>query len=180
MGDGAGAAIVSTENLKCEFLTYHNETFGELYDHLVVDLMPIMHPELKEKAGVQLDMGNFFTVDEWFYKWMEREGKTFASNIIKKALDKVHLTFPDVDKIVIHQVDNTVQRWWMQGGEEIGINRNKWKETWNTRGNIGNVDIAANLVELWEQKEIKHGSIIALFAPGAGGHTPCMIIRWLV
>ncbi|RPJ05814.1 MAG: hypothetical protein EHM36_07790, partial [Deltaproteobacteria bacterium] len=32
MGDGAGAAIVSSQNLKCEFLSYYNRTWGEVYD----------------------------------------------------------------------------------------------------------------------------------------------------
>ena len=33
-GDGAEAGIVSARNLKCEFLSYANRTFGEIYHHL--------------------------------------------------------------------------------------------------------------------------------------------------
>ena len=95
-------------------------------------------------------------------------------------MKEANLTLSDLDMVVIHQPISALFERWIKGGEEIGISRNKWKETWNRHGNIGNVDIAANLVELWQDGEIKKDSILALFAPGAGGHTPCMIIRWLV
>jgi 3-oxoacyl-[acyl-carrier-protein] synthase III len=68
----------------------------------------------------------------------------------------------------------------LKGGEEAGISRDKWKETWNKYGDIGNVDMVPNLEELWQGGKIGKGSVIALFPPGGGGHTPCMIIRWLV
>ncbi len=40
MGDGAGAMIVSTENLKGEFLAYSTRTYGELYEYMV-DLVKV-------------------------------------------------------------------------------------------------------------------------------------------
>jgi len=179
-GDGSGAAIVSSQNLKCEFLSYHNRTVGELYNHMCFSLKPNQNPELTEISGAKTDMGNYLWADDWFFGWQEREGKSYAIDVIEKAVKKANLTLSDVDKVVIHQADYLLYDNWMKGGEERGVSKDKWKETYHKYANIGNVDIAPNLVELWESGEIKNGSILAFFAPGAGGHTPCMIIRWLV
>jgi 3-oxoacyl-[acyl-carrier-protein] synthase-3 len=178
-GDGAGAAIVSSENLKCEFLSYHNRTFGELYDHMYVNLRPVMHPELKEKAGVQSNMGMFVLADEWFFQWAQEKGKRFAVEGIEKALKPLNLGLSDVDMIVIHHPQEFMQEIWIQGGIEAGIPREKWKELYHKIANCGNVDVAAILAELLEKGQIPKDSIIALFPPGLGGHTPCMIVKWL-
>jgi hypothetical protein len=44
---------------------------------------------------------------------------------------------------------------------------------------VGAVDVAATLSELLENDAIPKGAIIAFFAPGAGGHTPTMIVNYL-
>jgi 3-oxoacyl-[acyl-carrier-protein] synthase-3 len=178
-GDGAGAAIVSAENLKCEFLSYHNHTLGELYDHMYMELMPVMHPELKEKAGVKVDMGNYLMADEYFFQNEDLLGPNLALETISRALEKAHLTTSDLDMVVIHHPMEFLHERWIKGGIEAGIGREKWKEAWNKIANCGNVDVPAKLAELSEQRQIPKGSIIALFPPGLGGHTPCMVIRWL-
>jgi 3-oxoacyl-[acyl-carrier-protein] synthase-3 len=178
-GDGAGAAIVSSQNLKCEFLSYHNRTFGELYDHMNVKLRPVMNPQLKEKAGVESDVGMFVLADAWFFQWAQEKGKRFAVEGIEKALKPLNLGLGDVDMVVIHHPQEFMQELWIQGGAEAGIPRGKWKELYHKIANCGNVDVAAILAELLEKEEIPKDSIIALFPPGLGGHTPCMIIKWL-
>lgn len=50
MGDGAGAAVVSSQNLKCEFLSYYNRTFSEVYDLCGADLRPPANQQLKQAA----------------------------------------------------------------------------------------------------------------------------------
>jgi 3-oxoacyl-[acyl-carrier-protein] synthase III len=82
--------------------------------------------------------------------------------------------------VMIHQPMEVMHAPWIDGGVEAGISREKWKELWNKIANCGNVDIPAILAELSEKGQIPKGSIIALFPPGLGRHTPCMIIRWLV
>jgi 3-oxoacyl-[acyl-carrier-protein] synthase-3 len=180
LGDGAGAAIVSSENLKCEFLSYTNRTFGEIYNHIATELRPSEHPELQHKSPAQAAMGNYLYADEWFYEWQQKFGKTFALEGILKALEKANLSLSDLDWIVIHQSYPAGYEEWINGGEEAGISRDKWKETWNKYANIGNVDVVPNLEELWQERKLSKGSIIALFPPGGGGHTPCMVLRWLV
>jgi len=180
-GDGAGAAIVSAQNLQCEFVSYYNHTIGEIYDHMVVDHMPHMNPELQVDAGVEGTMGNYMVADNWFFGWQQAEGKEFAVEIIQGALQEAKLTVSDLDMVIFHHAQDVIHSLWIEGGVEAGISREKWKdEYWNKYANIGNVDIPANLVEFLANGQIQKGSTIALFAPGLGGHTPCMIIRWLV
>jgi len=178
-GDGAGAAIVSTRNLKCEFLSYANRTFGEIYHHLNGQVRPCEHPEILAQSQAHLARGNYLTVDEWFFQWFQQMGKNFAMDGITKALGKAGLTISDLDGVVIHQAYPFYLDW-IQGGEEAGVSREKWKETSNKYGNIGNVDVVPNLEELWKEGKIGKDSIVALFTPGGGGHTPCMILKWLV
>jgi 3-oxoacyl-[acyl-carrier-protein] synthase-3 len=178
-GDGAGAAIVSAQNLKCEFLSYSSRIFGEMYDHQYVNVRPVQHPELMEQAGVKDEVGAFVYADDWFFDWVKKKGKTFAVKGIEQSLKKAGLGLADVDMVAIHHPQESIHEAWIQGGVEAGIPREKWKEFYHRIANCGNVDVAAILAELSEQGRIPIGSVIALFPPGLGGHTPCMIIRWL-
>ena len=67
---------------------------------------------------------------------------------------------------------------WKDGMEEVGIKRENWLETFDKYGNIGAVDVAANLVDAEENGGIPAGSVLAFFTPGGGGHTPAMVVRW--
>lgn len=179
-GDGAGAGIVSSENLKCEFVAYHNRTFGELYDHMYMDLFPHENPELKGKVGLQRDVGIYLVAGEGAMAWLAKVGKEFAVEGVKKALAEANLGIADLDMVVIHHPMEVMHAPWIDGGVEAGISREKWKELWNKIANCGNVDVPAVLSDLREKGQIPKDSIIALFPPGLGGHTPCMIIKWLV
>jgi 3-oxoacyl-[acyl-carrier-protein] synthase III len=176
-GDGAGAAIVSEQNLRCEFLSYYNETYGEIYDHDVVELQSNKNPQLLKESDVRV--ANYFRADEYMFEWQQRVGKQFAVDMIRKGLEKAGLKLSDLNMILYHQAHDVFTDEWIEGGEKAGVARDLWKNTWDKYGNVGNVDIAANLVEFCEDGKVAPGSIIALFGPGAGGHSPCIIIRWL-
>jgi len=101
-GDGAGAAIVSSENLICEFLAYQNRTLGELYEHMYMGLLPHENPELKEKLGIKGDRGIYLVADEKAMAWLAKVGKGFAVEGVKKALEEANLGIADLDMVVIH------------------------------------------------------------------------------
>jgi 3-oxoacyl-[acyl-carrier-protein] synthase III len=178
-GDGAGAAIVSSEKLKCEFLSYANRTLGEIYDHMRMEYMPVMNPQLKEKAGVQAEAGIFLTMDEWAMGFGMGLGKSIMMPTVEEALGQAGLTLSDLDMVILHHPMDLFHETWIKDGIASGIGADKWKLAYDKIGNCGNVDIAYKLSELSEQGLIPKGSIIALYPPGLGGHTPCMIIRWL-
>ena len=92
---------------------------------------------------------------------------------------EANLGIADLDMVIIHHPMEVMHAPWIEGGVEAGVGREKWRELWNRISNWGNVDVPAVLSDLHERRQIPKDSIIALFPPGLGGHTPCMIIRWL-
>ena len=178
-GDGAGAAIVSAANLKCEFLSYANRTIGELYEHMTMERMPMTNPGLKEVAGVKSDTGIYIAMDNWFIEMGATLGKKYMLPTLEEALKKAGLGLADLNMVLLHHPMAFFHNQWIENGIEAGIAREKWKESYNKIGNCGNVDVANSLAELSESGQIPKDSIIALYPPGLGGHTPCMIIRWL-
>jgi 3-oxoacyl-[acyl-carrier-protein] synthase-3 len=178
-GDGAGAAIVSSQNLKCEFISYYSRTWGYLYDHIFVKLRPAMHPELRETVKLQSELGNYLWVSEYCaVDWLKEMGPRIAIEGIEKAVKKVNLTIPDIDMVVFHQGPEHAVEDWIEGGVKGGISRDKFKHTYNNYGNVGNIDIGITLAELWEDGKIARNSIIALVGMAGGGHAPTMILKW--
>jgi 3-oxoacyl-[acyl-carrier-protein] synthase-3 len=170
-GDGAGAAIVSSQNLKCEFLSYYGQTYSELYGHVCIDLMPPANPELLKKAGVQATtMGNYQYGDQYLYNWQEREGKGQMLEGVTKALKKANLTLSDLDMVILHQAMPVLHERWIAGMEEAGVSRGKFKEYWHKYGNMGCVDIAAILAELWEKGQLPRDSTIFTGSRGTLAH----------
>jgi len=178
-GDGAGAAIISSQNLKCEFLSYYGRTFGDLYDKASCGIRGPANPGLKG-APDQPSVGAYMFGTPYFFDWWKKNGPTFGVDNLKPALEKVYLNLSDLDMIIFHQPVDFLYDMWMDGAEEAGISRDKWKHTYHQYGNMGNCVIPVNLAEFWEKGELKKGSIIGLIAIGAGAHSPSMIIRWLV
>lgn len=178
-GDGAGAVIVSSQNLKCELLSYANRTLGEMYGHLFFDLRPPLHPELQQEGG-QKTIGNYLSATPEFFQWQMEHGEGMARDSVKKALAKANLILSDLDMIIDHQADDILHERWIKGLVEAGVSRDKWKQNWNKYGDLGPANVPAILSELWQQGQISKGSILALFEPGLGGVLPCIITRWLV
>jgi 3-oxoacyl-[acyl-carrier-protein] synthase-3 len=179
MGDGAGAAIVSSRNLKCEFLSYYNRTFSEVYDICGADLRPPANPQVKQAAD-QPPVSNYMYGTQAFFEWWQRMGERFGIDGVSGALKKANLTLSDLDMVVFHQPADMLYEPWIDGAAKAGLSKDKWKHTWHKYGNIANAVVPVNLAEFWEEGELKKDSIIALITIGAGGHAPTMIIKWLV
>lgn len=178
-GDGSAAAVVSSQNLKYEFLSYTNRIFGERYEHTYMDLLPVANPELMEKAGYKEERGIFLYNDGWIFDF-DPVGENYALNGIRQSLVAANLTTDDLDLVFIHHPGEVIHDPWVKGGIKGGISAEKWipvLEGWNTLGNCGNVDVAWGLAEFTESGRIPEDAIIALWTAGLGGHTPCMIIK---
>jgi 3-oxoacyl-[acyl-carrier-protein] synthase III len=178
MGDGAGAAIVSTQNLKCEFLSHHNSTYGEAYDMCGADVRSPAHPGLPG-APPQPDVSIYMYGTPAFFDWWMRIGPRFGIDNIMPALAKAGLKLEDLDTVLFHQPADLLYDMWIEGAEKEGLPRNKWKHTWHKYGNLANAVIPVNLAEFWERGELKKGDIMAWITIGAGGHAPTMIAKWL-
>ncbi len=179
-GDGAGAGIISDRNTRFEILSYSNRTLGEIYNQMKVDFCSAENPELllgRQESNVVSGLH----VSEDFFEWVQNHGgKTFARDAIADALKAAQLMLSDLDLIIPHQAHKFMLDMWIEGLVEAGVPADKWRDTWNKYGNVGAVDVAATLSELVESGEVPKDAIIAFFAPGAGGHTPTMIVKSLV
>jgi 3-oxoacyl-[acyl-carrier-protein] synthase-3 len=179
MGDGAGAVIVSSQNLKCEFVSYSNRIFGDIfYDWGVTPRAPA-HPELKGAPG-QPAVSNYRYNTPQFVEWWLQQGEQFAIDGIHGALQKANLNISKLDMVVSNEPVGFVFKTWMDGAEKAGLSRDKWKDTWHRYGNLASATIPVNLAEFWQRGELKKDSIIALLSIGMGGNAPAMLIRWLV
>jgi 3-oxoacyl-[acyl-carrier-protein] synthase-3 len=179
MGDGAGAAIVSSQNLKCEFLSYYNRTWGEAYDYCGADIRTPARPELKQAAD-QPPMSNYLYGTPQFFEWWQRVGLSFGINGINGALMRANLTLDDLDIVFFHQPADMLYDMWIEGAAKAGLSKDKWKHTWDKYGNLSNAVVPCNLAEFWENGELKKNSIMAWITIGAGAHAPTMIVKWLV
>ena len=178
-GDGAGAGIVSTQNLKCEFLSYYCQTFGEVYEYCAADVRGPANPQLKQ-AGDQPPVSVYMFGTPQFFEWWQRIGPRYGIDSIKGALRKTSHSLSDIDRVIFHQPADILYDMWIEGADKAGLSKDKWKHTWDKYGNMGNCVIPVNLAEFWEKGELKKDSIIALIAIGAGAHAPCIIVKWLV
>jgi 3-oxoacyl-[acyl-carrier-protein] synthase-3 len=178
-GDGAGATIVSDQNVKFEILSYSNSTYGELYNAMKIDFTSTENPELLVERP-ESNVVSGLHVTEEFFKWLQTHGgRGFARDAIADALKEAHLTLSDLDLIIPHQAHKFMVDIWIEGLEEAGVPADKWRDTWNKYGNIGAVDVAATLSELIENGDVPKDAVTAFFAPGAGGHTPTMIVKYI-
>jgi len=178
LGDGAVAAVISTQSLRGEFLAYNNETYGEIYAAAALGFDRPLTPEavagkdwvLNHACGPRL--GQDF--DDLY--------RTVLSEMVVAALTnatrKAGIGVGDIDVVVAHQAFSGLLDIWQAAVEPLGLPRDRWRSTWDKYGNVGACDTAATLVDLIEQKALPPDSIVALFAPGGGGHTPTIIMRW--
>jgi len=179
LGDGAGAAIVSTQNLKCEFLSYYSRTWGEVYDWCACDLRRPANPGLKGAPDQPAEAIYFFGTPA-FFAWWQRVGEGFGINGINGALERANLTLPDLDIVIFHQPADMLYDMWIDGAEKAGLSKDKWRHTWDKYGNTSNAVIPINLAEFWANGDLEKDMIMAWITVGAGGHAPTMIVRWLV
>jgi 3-oxoacyl-[acyl-carrier-protein] synthase III len=178
ISDGACAAIVSSQNLKCEFLAHGCLTDSVAHDHVIMTMKPVEHPELL-KEGEQR-FGVFLGVSPHMIEHQVKIAKDYVRNTLERAARKIPMKLSDLDVVIAHHVSLPMMYLWMERMEEAGVSRAKWKESYKRFGGALNVDVGANLAELWGEGGLKTGSLVGLFAPGGGGHTSGVILRWLV
>lgn len=179
MGDGSAAAVISSENLKCEFLSIYNRTLPETYD--MCGAKP-KAPDFPDLPGVppQPAFTSYGYGTPEFMMWWQRVGERFGIDGIKGALEKANLTLKDLDAVIFHQPADVLYDQWIWGAEKEGLPKEKWIHTWNKYGNMSNAVVPVNLAEFWEDGTLKKGMIMAWITIGAGGHAPTMIAKWLV
>ena len=167
-----------TQNLQCEFLSYANRTYGELYPELVFDAAGYANPDLLEGLEPQTSFGRMRATDG-FGAYIYGKGKMLPVELIPESLNKAGLGVDDLDLIVPHQVEKFFNDLWIAEAEKIGIRPELWRDTWDKYGNVAGVDVPITLAELSEAGEIPADAVVSLFSPGASGHSPTLLVKWL-
>ncbi len=178
MGDGAGAAIVSSQNLKCEFISHYNTTYSEVYELCGASLRQPANPGLPGAPEQPPTSIYMFGTPEFFAWWM-RVGPNFGIDNIRGALENAHLSLESLDTVIFHQPADLLYDMWMDGAEKQGLPKSKWKHTWHKYGNLANAVVPVNLAEFWGRGELKKNETMAWITIGAGGHAPTMIVKWI-
>jgi 3-oxoacyl-[acyl-carrier-protein] synthase-3 len=178
LGDGATAAIVSAGHLRAEFLAYNSETYGEIYAAAALGFDQQINPELVKNTKWVLNQACGPRLDQEFDDIYTNLFGQIAVDAIENASRKAGLKPADIDLVVAHQAFSGLLDIWINAVEPHGVPRDRWRSTWDKYGNVGACDVGATLADLIEEKAIPKGAILALFAPGGGGHTPTIIMRW--
>lgn len=177
-GDGAAAAIVSSQNLKCEFLSYYCETDGRAYRSARGEIRPLENPELAEVAGVPSGLGPYFSMDDISYIEIASR-KNYLRDSLERAFKKANLNLQDMDMVICHHLGDC-ETSWIEDLVNAGLSADTYKNLRMKTGNTGHTDLPTDLVQFWEDGLIKKGSIIALWVPGSGISLGCLVLRWLV
>ncbi len=176
-GDGAAAAIVSSQNLKCEFLSYLGETDGTCYRSARGEIRPLANPELAEAAGVPSGVGPYFNMDDISYIEVASK-KGYLRESLERAFKKANLKLSDMDMVICHHLGDC-EASWIQDLLDAGLRADTYKNLRLKTGNTGHTDLPTDLVQFVEDGLIRRGSIVALWVPGSGISLASLVLRWL-
>lgn len=185
-GDGAAAAIVSSQNLKCEFLSYHVETDsvksrpgGTLIANFG-SVRPLKNPELAVKAGIESQgdqSGAYLILDDPLFDEVASRDK-FLAGSLEKVLKKGELDLADVDLLItphIGYLENT----WKEDLFKAGLNVDILKNLRNKYGNTAVADSLIDLAEFAEKGMIAKDSVVVLWSVCQGVQLATMALRWM-
>lgn len=164
--------------MRGEFLAYNSETYGEIYGGAALGLDPPVHPELLKNTKWVINSACGPRLDQEFDDLVAKLFSNMAVDALTNASKKAGLRLKDIDLVVAHQAFPNLLELWQNALEPLGLPRERWRSTWDKYGNVGACDVAATMADLIDDNAIPKGSILALFAPGGGGHVPTIIMRW--
>ncbi len=176
-GDGAAAAIVSSENLMCEFLSYYGETDGTCYRSARGEVRPLDNPELAEAAGVPSGVGPYFCMDDISYIEVASR-PAYLRDSLEKAMARAGLPLTALDLVICHHLGDC-EAAWKQDLVDAGLGEEAFQNLRLKTGNTGHTDLPTDLVQFVEDGLVKPGSVVALWVPGSGISLGCLILRWL-
>ena len=176
-GDGAAAVIVSSQNLKCEFLSYDAGIDGRAYHSACGDISPLRNPDLAEVAGAKCPYGPFFRMDDISYIKVATE-RGYLGNSIIRMCEKADIKPSDIDFFISHHLGDC-EGTWKSELSSCGSNEEIFHNLRLKYGNTGHTDIPTDLLYFVEQNQIKRGSIVVLWVPGSGASLAGLLLRWI-
>jgi 3-oxoacyl-[acyl-carrier-protein] synthase III len=183
-GDGAAAAIVSSQNLKCEFLSYHVETYavkprpGGTLNGNFGPVRPLANPDLAAKAGVENKNGAYLVLeDPSFGEVAGRKG--LFTDSLARALKKAGLDLKDLGTVIAPHI-GYLEAGWIEDLEMAGLGAGTLTNLRKKYGNLAVADPLVDLAEFGEDGQIAKDSIVALWTVCPGVQLASLVLRWLV
>ncbi len=176
-GDGAAAVIVSSQNLKCEFLAYDTAVDGRGYHSACGDISPLRNPDLAEVAGAPCPVGPFFRMDDISYIKVATEPGYLASSLIRMC-EKAGIQTSEIDALICHHLGDC-EAAWKSDLIACGSREDVFKNLRLKYGNTGHTDIPLDLLYFVEQGIVKKDSVVVLWVPGSGVSLGGLMLRWL-
>ena len=182
-GDGAAAAIVSSQNLTCELLAYHFETYavrprtgGTLIANFG-EVRPPMHPELTAKAGMENKSASFLVLEDPLFDDIAGQ-RNFITESLGRALQKAGLQPSSLSAVITPHIGHLEPRW-RDDLAAAGYPANVLQNLRTKYGNIAVADVLVDLAEFAELGRFKSNDIVALWVPCFGVQLAVLLLRWV-
>lgn len=180
-GDGAAAAVISSQNLEWEFRSYHFETYavsprpgGTLIAN-IGEVRPLANPDLAARAGIENKAGAYLVLDDPLFD--EVAGQTgLITDSLARAVKKAGLDLQDLQLVVTRHVGHLEPRW-KQDLRTAGLLPEVCQNFRNRYGDTGVADLLIDLAEFDDEGSIAKGSVVALWAPCVGVQLAALILR---
>lgn len=182
LGDGAGAAIVSAENLKCELLGFHFETYAvtpRTTGTLNGDYGPVRPPNNRDLC-FDAEMNDTYGAYLKSYDPALRQvaGSTsFLTDTLGRAAAKAGLRLQDIDHIVTAHIGDLLDTW-KRDAAEAGITADAVKNSYMTVGNTACADLLIDAASLLKAGDFHSGDILALWVPCTGVQVAAVLLKW--
>jgi 3-oxoacyl-[acyl-carrier-protein] synthase III len=183
LGDGAAASIISGENIVCELVGFHFETYAvapRMTGTLNGDFGPVRLPinrDLCFDAEMNDSYGAFLTSYDPVLREIAGNDK-FISDTLIRAAAKVGLRIKDLDHIITAHIGDLFNIW-KQDLSDAGVNSEVFKNRQKTIGNAACADVLIDLAVFSKDGIFTTNDIIALWVPCTGVQVAAVILKWL-
>jgi 3-oxoacyl-[acyl-carrier-protein] synthase III len=183
LGDGAAAAIVSAENIKCALIGFHFETYAvtpRTTGTLNSDYGPVRMPNNRDLC-FEAEMNDTYGAYLVSYDPMLRKiagGKTFLSDTLRRAAEKAGLSLNDINHLITAHIGDLLDVW-KRDAAQAGMKADVLKTKQMTVGNTACADLLLDIADFSASGCFRSGDIIALWVPCTGVQVATIFLRWL-
>ncbi len=183
LGDGAGAAVVSAENIMCEFIGFHFETYPvtpRTTGTLNGDYGPVRLPhnsDLCFQAEMNDTYGAYLVSYDPLLRDIAGKGR-FFSGFLGRAIEKAGLCYADIDHVITAHIGDLLDVW-KQDAKSVKLDPAKLKDQHKSIGNTACADALIDLADFSKQTVFSMDDIIALWVPCTGVQVASVLLKWL-
>jgi len=163
-GDAAFAAIVTGNTDRLDYISSDSTSDGSRHDGIIFKKR---RPGLLKTSGVGPVYEQEYTTfyNQQACKDIARSAEHDLKNVVTNTLGKVNRNVEDIDLLVTHQPVSWAAHAWRKA---IGVDENKFIETFELYGNIANCCVPANFLEALEKGMVSKDDSVMLASSGAG------------